>query len=147
MQDITPDSKVHGANMGSTWVLLAPDGPHEPCYQRQVCYSESPLSTGYTTFQELYPWFVLCNVLLWFRDDPFTCILQGSLCFSWFCNDAFYPLGLHHWHWLIIYIYLYDIQIYDQSSSLMFVFMIWISMSLHKYLMTLCYDSTQALSQ
>ena len=32
-----PDSKVHRANMGSTWVLSAPDGPpcwpHEPCYQ------------------------------------------------------------------------------------------------------------------
>ena len=23
-----PDSKVHGANMGPIWVLLAPDGPH-----------------------------------------------------------------------------------------------------------------------
>ena len=23
-----PDHKVHGANMGSTWVLWAPDGPH-----------------------------------------------------------------------------------------------------------------------
>ena len=23
-----PDSKRHGANMGPTWVLLAPDGPH-----------------------------------------------------------------------------------------------------------------------
>ena len=23
-----PDCKVHGANMGPTWVLLAPDGPH-----------------------------------------------------------------------------------------------------------------------
>ena len=23
-----PDSKVHGANMGSTWVLSSPDGPH-----------------------------------------------------------------------------------------------------------------------
>ena len=23
-----PDSKVHGANMGPTWILLAPDGPH-----------------------------------------------------------------------------------------------------------------------
>ena len=31
-----PDSKVHGANMGTSWVLLAPCGPHcrphEPCY-------------------------------------------------------------------------------------------------------------------
>ena len=25
---IDPDSKVHGANMGPTWVLSAPDGPH-----------------------------------------------------------------------------------------------------------------------
>ena len=24
----TPDSKVHAANMGPTWVLSAPDGPH-----------------------------------------------------------------------------------------------------------------------
>ena len=23
-----PDSKAHGANMGPTWVLSAPDGPH-----------------------------------------------------------------------------------------------------------------------
>ena len=23
-----PESKAHGANMGSTWVLSAPDGPH-----------------------------------------------------------------------------------------------------------------------
>ena len=23
-----PDSKVHGANMGPTWVLSAPDGPY-----------------------------------------------------------------------------------------------------------------------
>ena len=23
-----PDSKVHGANMGPTWVLSAPEGPH-----------------------------------------------------------------------------------------------------------------------
>ena len=26
--EIIPDSKVHGANMGHTWVLSAPDGPH-----------------------------------------------------------------------------------------------------------------------
>ena len=26
--DTTPDNKVHWANMGPTWVLSAPDGPH-----------------------------------------------------------------------------------------------------------------------
>ena len=25
---VVPDSKLHGANMGPTWVLSAPDGPH-----------------------------------------------------------------------------------------------------------------------
>ena len=25
---VAPDSKVHGANMGPTWALSAPDGPH-----------------------------------------------------------------------------------------------------------------------
>ena len=24
----SPESKVHGANMGPTWVLSAPEGPH-----------------------------------------------------------------------------------------------------------------------
>ena len=28
LQYISPDSKVHGANMGRTWVLSAPDGPY-----------------------------------------------------------------------------------------------------------------------
>ena len=32
-----PDSKVHEANMRPTWVLSAPDGPHEPCYQVYDC--------------------------------------------------------------------------------------------------------------
>ena len=27
--DMTPDSKVRGANMGPIWVLPAPDGPHD----------------------------------------------------------------------------------------------------------------------
>ena len=26
--DAIPDRKVHGANIGPTWVLSAPDGPH-----------------------------------------------------------------------------------------------------------------------
>ena len=30
---VYPDSKVHGATMGLTWVLSVPDGPHVPWYQ------------------------------------------------------------------------------------------------------------------
>ena len=33
LEENIPDGKVHGANMGPIWVLSAPDGPHEPCYQ------------------------------------------------------------------------------------------------------------------
>ena len=28
IKEVFPDSKVHGTNMGLTWVLSAPDGPH-----------------------------------------------------------------------------------------------------------------------
>ena len=28
-----PDNKIHGADMGPTWVISAPDWPHEPCWQ------------------------------------------------------------------------------------------------------------------
>ena len=27
-ENLVPDSKVHGANMGPTWVLSVPNGPH-----------------------------------------------------------------------------------------------------------------------
>ena len=32
LSQICPDSKVHVANIGPTWVLWAPCWPHEPCY-------------------------------------------------------------------------------------------------------------------
>ena len=41
----TPDSKVHGANMGPTWVLLAPCWPHEPCYQGPLFHFRKELPT------------------------------------------------------------------------------------------------------
>ena len=28
LESVYPDNKVHGVNMGPTWVLSAPDGPH-----------------------------------------------------------------------------------------------------------------------
>ena len=39
---VIPDSKVQGANMGPTWVLKDPDGPHvgphEPCYHGSIIW-------------------------------------------------------------------------------------------------------------
>ena len=36
---MTPDSKVHGANMGPNWVLSAPDGPHVGLMNLAIGYS------------------------------------------------------------------------------------------------------------
>ena len=43
-----PDSKVHGANMGPTWVLSAPDGP--PCWPHEPCYQGSPVEALFTWY-------------------------------------------------------------------------------------------------
>ena len=39
----SPDSKVHGGNMGPTWVQSAPDGPHVGPHE--LCYQGPLLST------------------------------------------------------------------------------------------------------
>ena len=35
---LIPDSQFHGANMGPTWVLSAPDGPYVGCWSHEPCY-------------------------------------------------------------------------------------------------------------
>ena len=55
-----PDSKVHGANMGPTWVLLAPDGPHiGPMLPIRACLkghmsTVGELRSGVTGFATIY---------------------------------------------------------------------------------------------
>ena len=46
-----PDRKVHGVNMGPTWVLSAPDGSHEHCYQGRVW---TPFHFMYATLYGMY---------------------------------------------------------------------------------------------
>ena len=74
-----PRYKVHGANMGPTWVLTAPYGPHEPCYQG---YNQR-----WHLFMQHFPWFThvsftFCYGLLWFGTHQF---------FQ-------YPSAVIHWH-------------------------------------------------
>ena len=45
-----PDSKIHGANMGPTWVLSArwaPFWPHKPCYQGSFQREQKHIITSY----------------------------------------------------------------------------------------------------
>ena len=95
---ICPDNMVHGANMGPTWVLSAPCGPHKPCCQDVFCichscavfskmmlwntYSnEIPLCcccygilNRYTT-QSMYSVLVKCKNIQHFSHDIFSAVL------------------------------------------------------------------------
>ena len=68
-----PDSKVHGANMGPTWVLSAPDGPHEPC------------SLGW--LPEVSKYLGLCNGT---RDLHWRQTVAHRICFSYLNKKIIY---------------------------------------------------------
>ena len=55
------DSKVHGANMGPTWVLSAPDGPHVGPMNLAI---REVLSQTYAYCSRLGRWFVSCLSIL-----------------------------------------------------------------------------------
>ena len=72
--DTIPDSKVHGANMGPTWVLSAPDGPHvsphEPCYQG--CLVPQLLATDQRTMSRYPMASITWSILL---DNPYVAMI------------------------------------------------------------------------
>ena len=47
-----PDSKVHGANMGPTWVLSAPGGPHVGPMNFAI-WASSSITSLVTPFEKL----------------------------------------------------------------------------------------------
>ena len=53
-----PDSQVHGANMGPTWVLSAPDGPHVSPINLAIRVTVQ-LSWGGTVTVVFNPWWFL----------------------------------------------------------------------------------------
>ena len=68
-----PDSKVHGANMGPTWVLSAPDGPHVGRINLVI---------------RDHKWSVFLRYNHWTNNSRVTCTENGDvswyqLCFSW----------------------------------------------------------------
>ena len=57
LQIRNPDSKVHGANMGPTWVLSVPWWPHEPCYQGKYLVHRQP--NNHSWFKKyIWLWFI-----------------------------------------------------------------------------------------
>ena len=57
-----PDSKVHGANMGPTWVLSAPEGPHDG--HMSLAIRVGLQETGDISSRGLY------KTELWFWNPP-----------------------------------------------------------------------------
>ena len=66
-QDNSPDSKVHGAIMGPTWVLLAPDGTHVGPMNLAIreCLFFSSKSEWCSTSLSLCVYETLWNTKLW----------------------------------------------------------------------------------
>ena len=52
-RNIFPDSKVHGANMGPTWILTAPDGPHDGPRNLSIRVLSAGVGLGVAAFGEL----------------------------------------------------------------------------------------------
>ena len=50
---VYPDSKVHGDNMGPTWVLSAPDGPHAGLMNLAIRDTAYIVSTDDLTMQRV----------------------------------------------------------------------------------------------
>ena len=66
-----PDNKVHGANVGPTWVLSAPDGPHVG--PMNLAIRDYMCSTSPETFR------AICRAWLWWGNDPFYPYPEGLL--------------------------------------------------------------------
>ena len=77
-----PDSKVHGANMGPTWVLSAPDGPYVGPMDLAIWVLCSPIVT-------LYQIYFLTRIF--YRD-------VSGFATHFPCSD-WWP-GLTHWGWV-----------------------------------------------
>ena len=63
-----PDSKVHWANMGPAWVLLAPDRPHVGPMNlaiRDILPKDATLSMLSHLSLLTHPWLIRCVILSW----------------------------------------------------------------------------------
>ena len=97
MYDI-PDSKIHGANMGTTWVLSAPDGPHVGPMNlaiRDTWHSDIPSSILLTGNLVFSPTFTLNTIVSWVKMHPHKTTECNYPCpeFNGRLVEAIYSLG------------------------------------------------------
>ena len=90
VSNVYPDSKVHGAHMGPTWVLSAPDGPHVgPMYLAiTVDYGLLHILKQFRRTVSCFNWEM--NILLSVAFEGVR-TLQKSLCHAmWLYYTVFY---------------------------------------------------------
>ena len=84
---VNPDSKVHVANMGPTWVLSAPGGSHVGPMNLANRELTRPIEScwyyWYSISQWIYTWAVFCRSLLWFGTSLFFPYTPQSLNRYW----------------------------------------------------------------
>ena len=85
---IYPDSKIHGANMGPTWVLSAPDGPHVGPMNLAIRVAAENGVCEMVANHVLRQWFPRLPLC-----DPVVVWSQGTECVKWFEMD--WMPGLH----------------------------------------------------
>ena len=92
---VYPDSKVHGANMGPTWVLSAPDGPHVGPMNLviRVTYgADSPPGSKATADRHRRSNTTGSELPAWTRSDPYGCMHIVYIGF----NGCWYWVYLFH---------------------------------------------------
>ena len=77
--DNGPDNKVHGANMGPTWVLSAPDGPHAGPMNLAVRELGTEWVTSHYLNQcqpRLHRWTLLSSAVLYMKHQLYIILSQ-----------------------------------------------------------------------
>ena len=73
-----PDSKVHGANMGPTWVLSAPDGPHVG--PMNLAIRDSRVNRTVRVLIRLYRMHIeYLGMLFWHHNYQFNCFFYINI--------------------------------------------------------------------
>ena len=86
-----PDSKVHGANMGPTWVLSAPDGLHI-----------GPMNLAMRDIMVFCSWVVVCYHIV---SEQCNTLPPVVFCFIWilpmrFCGEVDVTIGMYTTHFI-----------------------------------------------
>ena len=77
-----PDSKVHGANMGPTWVLSAPDGPHVGPMNLVIRVPILGLKLILPHWQHVAQAVTTLSTRPYFNDNHITWAIHGAVCYQ-----------------------------------------------------------------